>query len=365
MAELPLRVLALVTDAFGGHGGIAQYNRDCLSSLAAFDLIGEVVVLPRQTSAPAGELSAGIRQLRPIQGRLTYSLAALGAAIVHRPIDIVFCGHLFIAPLATLIAKLLGARLWVQVHGIEAWQEPSWLDRRALETAALITSVSRYTRRRLLAGIAIDPAQVKVLPNTVDPRFRPGPKCEGLLDRYNARGKKVLLTVARLSSLERYKGHDLVIRTLPRVLRDYPEMLYLIVGDGDDRARLEALAVEFGVAEKVRFAGHIDAEKLPDYFRLADIFVMPSAGEGFGIVFLEAMASGIPVIGGNQDASLDPLADGVLGTAVNPVNQEQLASAICAALRTPPVRIDRARRFGVQAFSEHLYALVRATFTAR
>ena len=360
-----LRILALVTNAFGSHGGIAQYDRDFLSSLAAFDLTAEVVVLPRQTPAPPGALPAGIRQLSPVQGRLAYSLAALGAAIAHRPIDIVFCGHLFLMPLATLVAKLLGARLWVQVYGIEAWQELSWLDRRLLGTAALITSSSRYTRRRLLAQIVIDAARVRVLPGTVDPRFRLGPKPHALLERYDAWGKKVLLTVARLSSSERYKGHDRVIRTLPRVLRDHPETLYLIVGDGDDRARLEALALEFGVAEKVRFAGHIDAELLPDYFRLADVFVMPSTGEGFGIVFLEAMASGIAVIGGNRDASLDPLADGVLGTAVDPVNQAQLGSAICAALRTPHIRINHASRFGIEAFSEHLYALVRASFTPR
>ena len=92
---------------------------------------------------------------------------------------------------------------------------------------------------------------------------------------------------------------------------------------------------------------------------------MPSTGEGFGIVFLEAMASGIAVIGGNQDGSLDPLADGVLGTAVDPLNQEELTSAICAALRMPPAKIDRARRFDVQAFSDHLYALLEASFTPR
>jgi phosphatidyl-myo-inositol dimannoside synthase len=357
-----LRILALVTNAFGGYGGIAQYNRDFLSSLATFALTADVVVLPRQTPVPPGALPARIRQLSPVQGRLAYSLAALGAAIAHRPIDIVFCGHLFLMPLATLVAKLLGARLWVQVYGIEAWQELSWLDRRLLGTAALITSCSRYTRRRLLAQIVIDPARVRVLPGTVDPRFRPGPKPHVLLDRYDARGKKVLLTVARLSASERYKGHDRVIRALPRVLGDHPETLYLIVGDGDDRVRLEALAVELGVAEKVRFAGHIDAELLPDYFRLADVFVMPSTGEGFGIVFLEAMASGIAVIGGNQDASLDPLADGLLGSVVDPLVPEQLASAICAALRAPSAKIDRAMRFDVQAFSEHLYALIVASF---
>jgi len=362
-ADFSLRVLALVTDGFGGHGGVAQYNRDFLSSLAACDGIGEVIVLPRVSAFAPGGLPSNVRQLLPVQGRLAYSLAALRAAQALRRIDIVFCGHLFMAPLAAAIAKLLRAKLWVQVHGIEAWQALSWLHRKSVQTATLVTSGSRYTRRRLLEWIGIDPARVKVLPNTVDPRFQPGPKSDTLLDRHHARGKKVLMTVGRLASSERYKGHDRVMRTLPLVLSNHPETIYLIVGDGDDRARLDALAVEFGVAEKVEFAGHIDAEQLPDYFRLADVFVMPSRGEGFGIVFLEAMASGIAVIGGNQDGSLDPLADGVLGTAVDPLNQEQLASAICAALRTPPVRIDRARRFGIQAFSEHLYALVRASFT--
>ena len=108
------------------------------------------------------------------------------------------------------------------------------------------------------------------------------------------------MTVSRLASSERYKGHDRVIRSLPRVLLKHPETIYLIVGDGDDRPRLEALASEFGVRDKVRFAGLVAGEELPDYFRLADVFVMPSTGEGFGIVFLEAMACGIDVIGGNQ-----------------------------------------------------------------
>ena len=203
MAESSLRVLALVTDAFGGHGGIAQYNRDFLSSLAACEGVGDVIVLPRASAKSPGTLPSGVRQLPPVQGRLAYSLAALGAARAHRPIDVVFCGHLFMAPLAAIIAKLLRARLWVQVHGVDAWDELSSLYRRSVETAALITSVSRYTRRRLLEWVGIDPVRVKVLPNTVDPRFQPGPKPGYLLERYAARGRKVLMTVSRLASSER------------------------------------------------------------------------------------------------------------------------------------------------------------------
>src|SRR5262249_48925158 len=159
-----------------------------------------------------------------VQRRLTYSLSALRTAI-YGSFDVVFCGHLFMAPLAAAIARLIRARLWVQVHGIEAWRPLSGQHRKSGETATLVTSVSRYTRRRLLEWVAIDPTRVKVLPDTVDPRFQPGPKSDTLLDRHHARGKKVLMTVGRLASSERYKGHDRVIHILPRVLIDHPETI--------------------------------------------------------------------------------------------------------------------------------------------
>ena len=198
MVAPSLRILALVTDAFGGHGGIAQYNRDFLSALARCKGISETVVLPRAGTALPGTLPSGIRQFSPVAGRISYSLAALWSAR-DRPIHIVFCGHIFMAPLAIIVARLLGARLWVQVHGVDAWLELPWLYRRAVEGADLITSVSRYTRRRLLEWIGIDPAKVKVLPNTVDPRFRPGPRPRCLLDRHSLHGKKVIMTVSRMA----------------------------------------------------------------------------------------------------------------------------------------------------------------------
>jgi phosphatidylinositol alpha-1,6-mannosyltransferase len=353
-----LRILALVTDAFGGVGGIAQYNCDFLSALARCDRVCEVVVLPRICTRFVGTLPTAVQQLRPVEGRLAYSLAALWTAITHQPIDLVFCGHLFMAPLAAVIAKILNFPLWVQVHGIEAWREPSTLQRRSVESATIVSSVSRYTRHRLLKAIGIDPARVKVLPNTVDPQFHPGPKPGYLMDRHAAGGKNVLMTVSRLSTLERYKGHDRVIRSLPRVLSQHPDIIYLIVGDGDDRPRLESLAVECGVAKSVQFTGFVPAEELPDYFRLADVFVMPSAAEGFGIVFLQAMATGVRVIAGNRDGSQDALCDGALGALVDPENCEELASAILAACDDRARTGDRTTRFKPDLFREHLNALL-------
>jgi phosphatidyl-myo-inositol dimannoside synthase len=358
MTRSGLRILALVTDAFGGPGGIAQYNCDFLSALTKCNGVGDVIVLPRHGGRSSGTLSTTVRQLRPVESRLAYSLAALWAAITHRPIDLVFCGHLFMAPLAAVIARVFSVPLWVQIHGIEAWRELSALHRRSVESATIVTSVSRYTRRRLLHWVGIDPARVKVLPNTVHSQYHPGPKPGYLLDRHAAGGRKVLMTVSRLDSKEQYKGHDRVIRTLPRLLSQHPDTIYLIVGDGDDRPRLESLAIECGVVESIQFTGAVPPEELSDYLRLADVFAMPSTGEGFGIVFLQAMATGVRVIGGAYDGSRDALCDGALGTLVDPENSEELASAIQAALDNPARTGDRTSRFKPDLFEEYLNALL-------
>jgi len=357
MAASSLRILALVTDGFGGHGGIAQYNRDLMSSIAACDWVSEVIVLARGTATSPSALPSGVRQLGPVKGKARYLFAALRTARAHSPIDVVFCGHLFMAPLAGLVSKLSRAQLWVQVHGFEAWEELSGVYRQSIEDAALITSVSRYSRRQLLKWVSIDPARVKVLPNTVDPSFQSGPKPTYLLDRHRLHGRKVLMTVSRLTKWDRYKGHERVLRILPSILAERPDTVYLIVGDGDDRSRLEGLAAELEVGEKVRFAGSVSPEELPDYYRVGDVFVMPSTGEGFGIVFLEAMASGVQVIGGGRDGSRDALCDGALGTLVDPENGEELAYAVQLALDDAALTGDRTHRFKPHLFKGHLDAM--------
>src|SRR5689334_9401808 len=120
-------MLALVTDAYGGRGGIAQYNRDFLGAIAETNLVSSITILPRQT-LESPQLPRGIRQLRAHSGRVRYSVAALRTALA-RHFDLVFCGHLFMAPLAALIARFKSAKLIVQTHGVEAWSRPSKMQR--------------------------------------------------------------------------------------------------------------------------------------------------------------------------------------------------------------------------------------------
>ena len=174
------------------------------------------------------------------------------------------------------------------------------------------------------------------------------------------------MTVARLSSTERYKGYDRMVEALPRVRECCGPVHFLVVGTGDDHVRVEALAHRVGVADCVTFAGFVPDDELADHYRLADLFAMPSTGEGFGIVFLEAMACGTPVLGGNQDGSVDALAGGRLGMLVDPTSIEEIADGLVSLLtkKGPALWFDPAelsteatRAFGREAFQERVCRL--------
>lgn len=346
-------MLALVTDAFGGRGGIAQYNRDFLGAVAEAGVVSSMTILPRY----APDLSAPpetIEQTLARPGRIAYSVAAL-RTVLFRPIDLVFCGHLFMAPLAALIARLKGAKLIVQAHGIEAWPRPSRLQRAALETADLVLCVSRHTRATVLAWAAIAPERVLVVPNTVREGFTPGDGSP-LRAALALESKRVLLSVARMDSRQRYKGQDRVIEAISDLVVKGHDIHYVVVGEGDDRARLEALARDAGVSERVRFLGAVGLQSLVEAYRMADLFVMPSTGEGFGIAFLEAMASGTPALGLSVGGARDALADGELGTVVSEAEFPATLARLLAARKPDPRALAAAARarFGREAFSSRV-----------
>ena len=343
---MAVRILALVGDAYGARGGIARYNRDLFGALATTG--AEIVVAPRLGNAAGLALPKGVRQRPAIFGRLGYSLAALWAAWRYRPVDIVFCGHVYMAPLAALLARLTGARYWLQAHGAEIWRDRRAVVRRAIEAADQVTTVSRGTRKQLLGWVDLPPERVRVLPNTVDERFAPGPKSPALCERLRLGAGPVLLAVGRLSAGERYKGHELVFAALPRLRERFPDLVYAVAGEGDDRKRLEARAVELARdPAAVHFLGYVADEDLPDLYRLADLFVMPSSEEGFGIVYLEAAACGLRVIGGAGGGSGDAIPDGRVGTIVDPNDSERLIDAVARLLgqgRVDPAAIEPYRR---------------------
>jgi len=343
-------MLAIVSDAFGGRGGIAQYNRDFLGALTETGAVSRITVVPRHAPDEV-VLPEGIEQTRPRSNRIIYSVAAIRTALLSH-VDVVFCGHLYMAPLAALIKRLKRAKLIVQTHGIEAWPRPSKVQRAAVESADLVLCVSRHTRAAVLSWAAIEPERVLVLPNTVREAFTPGDRAAKRAS-LGMEGRHVLLSVGRMDSGQRYKGQDRVIAVIPDLIEKGYDVHYLIVGEGDDRARLEALARDNNVNERVHFLGPIGLASLVETYRAADLFALPSTGEGFGIAFLEAMASGTPALGLAITGAVDALADGELGTVVS---KSDLVATIAHLLSQPkpdPIALATAvrSRFGRKQFA--------------
>ena len=252
-----------------------------------------------------------------------------------RRAKVVMLSHINLLMVGVLIKWLNPSiKLVMLAHGIEVWDRlPGW-KKWMLGRCDLILPVSQFTKDKMVALHGLPENKLQVLNNCLDPFLeRPlqAGRQAGLLERYGLQaGDKILLTVARMADTEVYKGYDKVIQALPLLVEAYPHLRYLLVGSygKKEKGRLDNMIRQQGLIDRVIFAGFVADEELAAHFNLADIFIMPSEKEGFGIVFIEAMFYGKPVIAGNIDGSVDALRNGELGLLVDPGNVEEIAAAV-------------------------------------
>ncbi len=344
----------LLTDSFGGLGGISTYNRELVTALSNSADIEAITIMQRLAPRGARVLPPKVQLYQAAAGGLAAFALAIGKLMMPlKPIDHVHCGHINLAPFAAALSAARGVPWSLSIHGIEAWQRPTRrLVPYSLRSAAFICPVSAYTAERFLGWSGVDQSRIKILPNTIHlEQFGTAPMRRDLALRYGTAGRRVLMTFGRLVDEKRAKGFDPVLEVLPLVLQRHPDLVYLIVGEGPDRHRLEAKAFRLGVADAVRFTGKIDEDEKGDVLRLADLFVMPSKGEGFGIVLLEAMACGIPVVASSADGSREALLNGRLGQLVDPDDLAKLADAIERGLGQAKGVPSELAQFAFPAFS--------------
>lgn len=251
----------------------------------------------------------------------------------------IITGHLNLAILAVAVKKFFPAKKVVLIlHGIEVMEPVTGLKKKALQCCDEIWVVSHFTQRNVVQIQGIPPGKIKVLFNTIDPYFVLPPQFEksGYLQSRYGLGKQdpVLFTLTRLNAAEGYKGYDKVIAALPEVLKVFPSVKYIIAGKGDagEIEKVKQLIDRYSLQGHVLLTGFIPDTEVTDHYLLADLFVMPSKKEGFGIVFIEALACGLPVVAGNQDGSVDALLNGRLGTLVDPDDVKAIAAAILRVL---------------------------------
>jgi phosphatidylinositol alpha-1,6-mannosyltransferase len=354
-----MRVLLLTTDAYGANGGIALYNRDIVDALAAMPEVEEVVVVARHMPWEAIGVPPKARlRTASIGSKIRFIKTALQAA--GETYGLVVCGHIHLLPLAVLLNQLIRVPLVLLVYGIDVWQQPFWLTRQWLKSVDAVWSISATTTERMNHWAALPTARFVQLPNAIHPdRYGMAPRRADLQARHGLAGARVIMTLARMSENERYKGIDEVIDVMPALLQSMPDLQYLVCGDGDDRPRLMQKAQALGVAGSIVFVGMVTEADKADYFRLADAFVMPSRGEGFGFVFLEALACGVPVVGSQLDGSREALRNGELGELADPSDPASLLACILQALAKPHCIPTGLSHFDWLHFQQRLSAAVQ------
>lgn len=326
----------MVTDAFGGHGGIALYMRDVLRCVTSMAPPFEVKLISRAGVMDGVTVPANIRwETRALGGKWSFVRSVAAALGRGEKADLILCGHINLLPLAKIAAIRFSVPVVLFIYGIDAWQPSAGkLARKLLGSVDLIISISEVTKQRFLGWSHVAPGAVSLVPNAIKlERFGIGPKKPELIARYGLEGKIVLMTLGRLSSAQRHKGIDEVIAVLPRLIEEFPDLVYLVAGGGDDIPRLTQKAERGGIGNRVVFTGMIDEIEKADHYRLADAFALSGHGDGFGFVLLEAMACGVPAVASVLDGSREAVRDGELGIVVNPNDADSLVQGISAALR--------------------------------
>jgi phosphatidylinositol alpha-1,6-mannosyltransferase len=267
-----------------------------------------------------------------------FVVAALKLAFEQPRVTVAAHPNLVMIATAMKIASP-GMRRIVMSHGIEVWKALPPLRRWALRRADRVLAPSTDTAKKLELVQGVSAEKIRRLPWGLDPDFMAlatNPEALPLPPGFPE--GRVLLTVGRWMANERYKGADNLIRALPPLLDLVPDLHLVAVGEGDDRPRLEGIAGELGISGKVHFLNWIPKNELAACYALCDIFALPSSGEGFGFVFLEAMAFEKPVVGGAHGGTPDLVQDGLNGFLVPHGDTERLTGALAKLLKQEDVR---------------------------
>jgi phosphatidyl-myo-inositol dimannoside synthase len=365
-----MKVLALVSDAFGGHGGIALYNRNVLSALCEHPRRPDVVAIPRLVPNRVEALPENLDfRVRAKDSKMRFVLESARALAEHRRFDAIVASHVNLLPVAEAIRRVSGARLILFVYGIDAWSERDKLTRALVERVDACVSIRDYTLERMAEWARLDGIARFVLPNAIHLE-RYGRVSAGgmgrradLVERHGLAGKRVLMTLGRLDDPN--FGFDEIIEVMPDLVAEDPSLVYLVVGGGPHQERLADKARRLGVGGHVVFTGMIDDADKADHYRLADAFAMPgSHPTGFDryplrFVFLEAMACGLPVVASRPEELRGGVPSPLPNLYVDPLDKEDLKAGLRRALAQGPGPIvPELDRYSYPSFRERLHAIV-------
>jgi glycosyltransferase involved in cell wall biosynthesis len=310
----------------GDPGGVGRYERLLLSALRAIEDDGQVQIktLWRKTHPSYLDETS---DARPSESLLRFVARVAACHARWRP-DVVVYSHINLARLAGVLVPLSPrTQSVICLHGIDAWVELKGPRMTALKRAGRVVTTTSYMQDYVQRVHHIQSSKVVRIPLSLEPQWfeiEPTiPPSEG-----------VILTVCRLDSTARHKGVDKMIRALPTIGQTVPTLRYIIVGNGDDVAFLRELSEENGAEHFISWAGTLTDAELCSAYNQCDVFALPSDNEGFGLVFLEAMAYAKPIVAWDSRGVSDVIVDEETGMLVN--TNDALAVAIINLLNDPP-----------------------------
>ena len=361
-----------------GVGGVQEAGRQ--TALALEEIAqkrgGSLSVLSLNDDPASDIVRVGNREIRLIGfGRAKAAFAWSAIAAARSDTHLVVAAHPHMAMPAQLTKiRAKNLKVIVMSHGIEVWTEMPKLRRSALQLADCVLAPSTETARKLADVQGVAPKKIRTLPWPVNAQIlelAADPAKLGAPPLYP--NGRVVLTVGRWASSERYKGVDDLIEAVVQLRASQPDLFLVAVGGGDDLPRLRQLASDRGVADRVVFLDGLSREQIAACYARCDIFALPSRGEGFGIVFLEAMAFGKPVIGANAGGVPDLIENGVNGLLVPPKDKQKLVQVLGELLADPAqcMRLGRQgaqvvrRRYAFESFRQTLEEILDNALTAK
>jgi glycosyltransferase involved in cell wall biosynthesis len=342
----PKLILGLFTGLLS-HGGIERMGRHIAAVLSSVGAKHEIRVQLLSLNDPEGlhQVKVADAELH-VRGFGRSKVKFVAGALLRAPYArLTYIAHPNFAPLGPILAFPMSRPYFVGTYGIDVWEPLPILNRVSLNRAKKVFTISKSTARALREFQGIPESKVVIIPPAIDPGIMRLVEGRVPFSVSSLRSRKMALTVTRLMETERYKGVDVVIKALPKVVAVVPDIQYIVVGDGDDRHRLEKLAQDLSMQDHVSFVGSKTNEELADYYSACDLYVMPSKNEGFGLVYLEAMAFGKPVIASNTGAPTEFISHERHGLLVDPDSVDDVANALVRLFTNPAL----AKRLGHDA----------------
>lgn len=339
-----MKILLLALCVYSKQGGIEQYLRRMIQIFREEATHDIHVISLWDTPQDFAEISPTFSFQSARSNKIRAINLFLRKLIDYKP-EIIIVGHVLLIPIL-ILARIFRpeARIFLNTYGYEVWDDPRF--RKAPQWEKLIVgplvnkviSISQFTAQKMQQSYRIPEAKFRIL--------APAVNTEGMVTLGEERGGKyhqpVLLSVTRLTENDWYKGVDKVLECLPVVLREFPQVTYCVIGEGALKQKYIDYARELGISEHVNFLGYVGEQDLINAYLQAYLFILPSQGEGFGIVYIEAWKHALPVIASNCDAASEIIDDGVDGFLVDPYDRQHLENRVLQLLRDP----DLAQRMG-------------------